>query len=140
MEILYNIIVLHVENEQAFTEELLTLFPFGTLDFVHTNQESLLVLSVNMDELHEDWSSFDTPVLFLDDSVSLFSHKHPYLKIGVVNKIGPRQTCFFDGYIMKNKQIVFEHASLYTGYIPLFKQLLNQYDEEQLVGFYSIFS
>lgn len=138
MEILYIVIALHVENEQAFTDELTTLFPFACIEFITMDEDSLLVLSVNIDELHDCWINFAAPVLFLDDRVALFSRKHPYLKVGVLNKIGKLQTCFYDGYIMKNKQIVFEHAGLYTGYIPLFKHLLGRYEDEQLALFKSI--
>lgn len=140
MEILYIVIALHVENKQAFTEELIILFPFAHFEFVTMDEDCLLVVSVNIDELNDCWANFEAPVLFLEDRVALFSRKHPYLEIGVVNKIGQLQTCFYDGYIMKNKQIVFEHAGLYTGYIPLFKQLLGKHEDEQLVIFNSIFT
>lgn len=123
MEVLYIILVLHDENQQAFTSELHALFPFGRIAFVSHHEETLLLVSINIDEIC--WTNFDVSVLFLEDKIAKFSHKHPYLQIGVVNKIGQWQTYFYDGYIIKNRQIIFEHAELYQGHVPLLKRLLN---------------
>ncbi|WP_353120751.1 hypothetical protein [Myroides odoratus] len=138
MEILYVIIALHAENKQAFTAELSALFPFATMDYVVHKDDSLLLLSVNIDEIC--WTNFDLSVLFLEDKIISFSRKHPYLKVGVINKIGQLHTCFYDGYIMKNKQIIFEYAELYQGYVPVLKQLLGQSDDTSLTVFDVIFS
>ena len=138
MEILYVIIALHAENKQAFTAELSALFPFATMDYVLHKDDSLLLLTVNLDEIC--WTNFDISVLFLEDKITSFSRKHPYLKVGVINKIGQLGTCFYDGYIMKNKQIVFEYAALYQGYAPILKQLLEQSDDAPLAVFDAIFS
>ncbi|WP_158962850.1 hypothetical protein [Myroides fluvii] len=138
MEILYVVIVLHAENKQAFTDELNVLFPFATMEVVAYEGNSLLLLSVNVDEIC--WTGFNVSVFFLEDKIASFSRKHPYLKIGVVNKIGQTHLCFYDGYIMKNKQIVFEYAELYKGYVPLLKQLLEQNDDRPLPIFDAIFT
>ncbi len=127
MEILYVIIVLHAENKQAFTDELKILFPFASMKFVDCQEETLLLLTINIDEIC--WTNFDVSVLFLDEKIAGFSRIHPYLKVGVITKIGQLNTFFYDGYIMKNKQIVFEHGELHDGYIPLLKQLLTNVEE-----------
>lgn len=138
MEILYVIIVLHAENKQAFTIELKTLFPFATIEYVAYEENSLLLLSINIDEIC--WTDFDFSVFFLEDKITSFSRNHPYLKIGVINKIGQVDMCFYDSYILKNKQIVFEYAELYKGYIPLLKELLGQNDDRPLAVFDAIFT
>ncbi|WP_410880771.1 hypothetical protein [Myroides sp. DW712] len=138
MEVLYIVIALHAENKQAFTAELCALFPFAFLDFVEDKEEPLLLLSMGIDEIC--WTNFNGSVFFLEENIALFSRKHPYLKIGVLNKIGQMQTCFYEGYIMKNRQIIFEYAGLQQGYQPLLKQLLKQYDEAQASIFATLFS
>ncbi|MBB1150119.1 hypothetical protein H4K35_08250 [Myroides sp. NP-2] len=138
MESLYIILVLHAENQQAFTSELRTLFPFGTIKFVAHQKDTLLLVSIDMEEIC--WTNFDVSVLFLEDKIAAFSHKHPYLKIGVLNKIGHWQMCFYDGYIMKNRQIIFEHAELYQGHAPLLKQLLNSNEVAQEDVFTTFFA
>lgn len=137
MENLYLVIVLHVENQQAFTAELNTLFPFGTMDFVSYNDDTLLFMTIDIEEIC--WTNFDVSVLFLDQNIALFSHKHPYLRIGVINKIGQHQNCFYDSYIIKNKQIIFEHAELNRGYVVVLKQLLESKEEIQEAVFLPFF-
>ena len=138
MEILYMVIALHAENQQAFTAELMLLFPFATIEFVDYEGENLLFLSVDVDEI--GWTGFDVSVLFLDDKIAEFSRKHPYLKVGVINKIGQFPTFFYDGYIIKNKQVVFEYAGVDRGYIPLVQQLSLREVGGQDVFFDSIFT
>lgn len=138
MEILYVIIALHAENKQAFTAELSALFPFATIEYVAYEENSLLLLSINIDEIC--WTDFDFSVFFLEDKIASFSRNHPYLKIGVINKIGQVDMCFYDSYILKNKQIVFEYAELYKGYAPVLKQLLEQSDDAPFAVFDAIFS
>lgn len=138
MEVLYIILLLHEENQQAFTSELRRLFPFGTVEFVSHHEETLLLVSINIDEIC--WTNFDVSILFLEDKITAFSHRHPYLQIGVLNKIGQWQTCFYDGYIIKNRQIIFEHAELYQGYVPLLKRLLNSNKSVQEDVFTALFT
>lgn len=138
MEVLYIVIALHAENKQAFTAELSHLFPFATLELVEDKEESLLLLSMAIDEIC--WTNFNGSVFFLEENIALFSRKHPYLKIGVLNKIGQLHLCFYEGYIMKNRQIIFEYAGLQQGYQPLLTQLLEQYDERQTPIFTALFS
>ena len=138
MEVLYIVIALHTENKQAFTAELSALFPFASLELVEDKEEPLLLLSMGIDEIC--WTNFNDSVFFLEENIALFSRKHPYLKIGVLNKIGQMETCFYEGYIMKNRQIIFEYAGLQQGYQPLLKQLLKQYDEAQTSIFATLFS
>ncbi|MGS4344946.1 hypothetical protein ACKUSY_04920 [Myroides odoratus] len=138
MEVLYIVIALHAENKQAFTAELSALFPFASLELVEDKEEPLLLLSMGIDEIC--WTNFNGSVFFLEENIELFSRKHPYLKIGVLNKIGQMQTCFYEGYIMKNRQIIFEYAGLQQGYQPLLKQLLKQYDEAKTSIFATLFS
>ncbi|MGG5507566.1 MULTISPECIES: hypothetical protein [unclassified Myroides] len=138
MEILYVIIALHAENKQAFTDELKILFPFASIELVDFQQESLLLVTINIDEIC--WTNFDVSVLFLDEKTAVFSRKHPYLKVGVISKIGQWNTFFYDGYILKNKQVVFEHGGLYDGYVPLLKQLLTNGEDFSDSVFDSFFS
>jgi|GEM_PF-2577144 len=138
MEVLYVVIVLHAENKQAFTAELSALFPFARMEFLGDKKEPLLLLSINIDEIC--WTDFEGSVFFLEENIAQFSRKHPYLKIGVINRIGQSQLFFYEGFIMKNRQIIFEQKGLQQGYQLLLKELLSQYDDLQAPIFATLFS
>ncbi len=129
MEFLYIVISLNEANKEAFSSELTDLFPSFEKKKLHCANNVVLLCWVNLEEKSKDWTYAIEHTVFIDENVKMFSRKHPYLSIGVINKLGEQNTVFYDGYIIKNKNIIFEYANINDGYIPLLHRLIDNYDE-----------
>lgn len=128
MDFLYIVISLNEENKEAFSSELMELFPSFKQRKLNCADSVVLLCWVNLEEKSEEWYYTREHIAFIDERVKAFSRKHPYLSIGVINKLGERNTVFYDGYVIKNKNIIYEYANINDGYIPLLHRLIDNYN------------
>ncbi|MEK6494109.1 hypothetical protein [Myroides odoratimimus] len=131
MEMSYIVVPLVDCNENAFNHELSMLFPSSNIVNVLCHQKQFLVVYRDIDTLiHEvkDVSAYD-------NGIESFSRRHPYLDIAVLQVLGKEKTCFYDGFIMKNKKKIKEHSGMHNAYIPLLKHFIPEFDGSDLTIF-----
>lgn len=127
MEVFYVIIPVSSQNEMAFNTELLKLFPYGKLKFMHLHEQKILVVFKDVEKLVTEQHCSEEAAYDIDGKVDLFSRNHPYLKIAVVEMIGDNSNKFFQGYVVRNKKKLITHSNLNDGHIPILKEVFPEY-------------
>lgn len=138
MEVSYLIIPLVKGGENTFNQELTKLFPFGKMKVINVHNQLLLTLYFDIDNLLNVGICNEEQLLQTEEIIHSFSRKHPYLKLLYLHITGG-SVCFYEGYLLKNRNKLMEKSGLEDSYLPLIQALVPVYEERTFEPFLSAF-
>lgn len=138
MEVSYLIVPLVKGGENTFNQELSKLFPFGKMKVLNVHNQLLLTLYFEIDNLLDLGVCNEEQLLQTEEIVHSFSRKHPYLKLLYLH-ITCGGVCFYEGYLLKNRNKLMEKSGLDDSYLPLIQELVPAYEERNFEPFLRAF-
>lgn len=139
MEISYVIIPLVESNENAFNLELKKLFPFGIMKKLLVEGQLLLAIYFDIDYLLDSQTCSEGELYLIDEIVQGFGRKHPYLKVLNLHITCGGDICFYEGYVLKNRNKYLKNSGLDNAFLPLVQELIPSFEERSFEPFLSSF-